>query len=176
MAILRRINDRICYIEEILISYGVILMAVVLIANVIARTVFSNSLKPAEEIGQLLMIMVTFIGVSYGARLGRHIQMTAIFDLAPIKIKRIILHITSLVTSVCLFLLSYLGIQYVQRVMMSGRITPALQAPMWIMYAFVPLGFFIAGLQYLMILLLNIIEKDKLYIGSEKTLDNSKSA
>ncbi len=99
--------------------------------------------------------------------------MTAIFDLVPVNIKRIILYITSIVTSVFLFLLGFLGIQYVQRVMMSGRITPALEMPMWIMYAFVPLGFFMAGLQYLIILLLNIIETDTLYIGSEKPFDDT---
>ncbi len=173
MDFLKKVNRWMHCIEEIIISYGVILIAVVLIANVIARTVFLNSLKPAEEIGQLLMIMVTFIGVSYAARLGRHIQMTAIFDLVPVNIKRIILYITSIVTSVFLFLLGFLGIQYVQRVMMSGRVTPALEMPMWIMYTFVPLGFFMAGFQYLIILLLNIIETDTLYIGSEKPFDDT---
>lgn len=172
MEILRKISDKMRHIEEFIISYGILFMAVILIANVIARTVFSNSLKPAEEIGQLLMVMVTFIGVSYASRLGRHIQMTALFDIAPKRIKKIILYITSSITSLFLFALSYLGIKYVQRVMISGRITPALQVPMWIMYAFVPLGFFMAGIQYLTILILNIKDQDNLYIGSDKPLED----
>jgi len=71
---------------------------------------------------------------------------------------------------VVLWWLGYLGTLYVNRIMGSGRITPSLQFPMWILYIFVPLGFFLASLQYLVTIIVNIKDKEKIYIGSEKTL------
>jgi hypothetical protein len=52
----------------------------------------------------------------------------------------------------------------------SGRITPSLQFPMWILYIFVPIGFFLASIQYLVTILMNIKDKESIYIGSERTL------
>lgn len=165
MNLIINLNKKVRKLEELLISYGIIIMAIVLVANVISRVVFSNSIQAAEEIGQVLIVMITFIGTSYAARMGKHITMSALIDSIPRKYKKFYIYFTSAVSTVLLWWLGYLGTLYVLRIMNSGRITPSLQFPMWILYIFVPLGFFLASLQYLVTIVANIQDKEKSILG-----------
>ncbi len=85
---LRKIDDFVSMLTEWILSVGVILMAVVLVSNIVARKVFSASIPAADEIGSILIVIVTFSGIGYAARKGRHIRMTALFDAAPYKVKK----------------------------------------------------------------------------------------
>lgn len=164
------LNKKIRKFEELIISYGIIIMSIVLVTNVFSRVVLNSSIQAAEEIGQILIVAVTFIGVSYAARMGKHITMSALIDSIPRRFKKPYIYFTSSISTVLLWWLGYLGTLYVTRIMNSGRITPSLQFPMWILYIFVPLGFFLASLQYLVTIVVNIKDKENIYIGSEKTL------
>lgn len=164
------LNKKIRKFEELIISYGIIIMSIVLVANVFSRVFLNSSIQAAEEVGQILIVAVTFIGISYAARMGKHITMSALIDSIPRRFKKPYIYFTSSISTVLLWWLGYLGTLYVNRIMGSGRITPSLQFPMWILYIFVPLGFFLASLQYLVTIVVNIKDKEKIYIGSEKTL------
>lgn len=168
MGALLKINKGLRKFEEFICSYGILAMAVMLIGNSFSRTVLGDSWKFAEEVGQIFMIIVTFIGTSYAARIARHIVMSAIFDLSPFNIKKVFLYVTSIITGVAMLYLGYLSTEYVMTVYASARITPALGIPMWTFYAFVPLGFFLTAFQYFLTLVLNIKEQKELYLGSEK--------
>jgi len=164
------LNKKIRKFEEFIISYGIIIMSIVLVANVFSRVILNSSIQAAEEIGQILIVTVTFLGVSYAARMGKHITMSALIDSIPRRFKKPYIYFTSAVSTVLLWWLGYLGTLYVNRIMGSGRITPSLQFPMWILYIFVPIGFFLASVQYLVTILMNIKDKESIYIGSERTL------
>jgi TRAP-type C4-dicarboxylate transport system permease small subunit len=164
------LNKKIRKFEEFIISYGIIIMSIVLVANVFSRVVLNSSIQAAEEIGQILIVTVTFLGVSYAARMGKHITMSALIDSIPRRFKKPYIYFTSSISTVLLWWLGYLGTLYVNRIMVSGRITPSLQFPMWILYIFVPIGFFLASLQYLVTIVMNIKDKENIYIGSERTL------
>ena len=47
-----KINRIILKVEDFILSYGIVAMAVLLITNVFFRSVLNNSLKFAEEVGQ----------------------------------------------------------------------------------------------------------------------------
>jgi C4-dicarboxylate transporter DctQ subunit len=168
MRALLKLNKGLRYIEEFILGYGVLVMAAMLIGNSLSRTVFGNSWRFAEEVGQMLMVIVCFVGISYAARIARHIVMSAIFDLSPHGVKKLFLYVSSLLTGFVMLYLAYLSAEYVLTVYQSARITPALRIPMWTFYSFVPLGFFFTAVQYLLILLLNITDQKELYLGSEK--------
>ncbi|MGD2173419.1 MAG: TRAP transporter small permease subunit, partial [Gammaproteobacteria bacterium] len=78
--ILDQIDNVISRIEEFMMATGVILMAVNTIANVISRFIFNHSIIFAEELNSVFILLVTFAGVGYAARHGRHIRMSAIYD------------------------------------------------------------------------------------------------
>jgi len=162
-------NKLLCKIEEFILSYGIIVMSVILIGNVISRSVFNNSWKFAEEVGQCLLFFVTFVGVSYATRKGKHIRMSAIFDAVSDKSKKVLMIIVSGITSVTMFYIAYLGLQYTLKVHRIGRVTPALRFPMFVIVGVVALGFFLSGIQYFLNLVLNLKEKE-VYVGTEKPI------
>lgn len=164
---LDRIMDR---LEEIILSYSIILMSILLILNVFFRVVLNNSLTFAEETGQFLVIVNTFMGISYCAKKARHINMSAIFDLMPMRIKKIFILIIHSGTSVMMFYLAYLATRYIYGIYLIGRVSPALRIPMWLFLIFVPLGFFTAGIQYARNFVKNVREKE-VYLSDRKKLE-----
>ena len=84
------IDHKIAKLEEFIMAIGVILMAVNTIANVISRFIFNHSIIFAEELNSTFILLVTFAGVGYAARHGRHIRMSAIYDAMSFKIRKIL--------------------------------------------------------------------------------------
>jgi len=70
-------------IEEILLSSSVLLIAAMTIANVFCRSLLGFSLAVTDEVAQVAIIVLCFTGLSYAAGKGRHIRMTAIYDMLP---------------------------------------------------------------------------------------------
>lgn len=157
-------------IEEFILSGSIIIMAMILIGNVISRSIFNKSWPFAEEIGQFLVITTTFIGVSYCARKGKHISMSALFDICNNKVKKIMIYFIAFITSIVLFYLAYITLMYTIKIHELGRVTPALRIPSSYFAAFMPIGFFLAGVEYFQIFLLNIKNKD-VYFSRDKYLE-----
>jgi TRAP-type C4-dicarboxylate transport system permease small subunit len=145
-------------------------MALILIGNVISRSIFNRSWTFAEESGQFLVIAITFIGISYAARQARHISMSAIFDLIPTQLKKVFIIIISAVTAIAMFYLAYLSFKYMLSVYELGRVTPALGVPMYLVILFIPLGFIFGGIQYARNLVINLKEKE-VYLSYDKKLE-----
>ena len=65
---MKKVDEMISKIEELFLSFSIILMAAILIGGVFARVVLNSSLTFTEEVGQILNIIVTFFGIGYCAR------------------------------------------------------------------------------------------------------------
>jgi TRAP-type C4-dicarboxylate transport system permease small subunit len=154
------IDTAISRIESVLLAVGVLLMAANTISNVVGRFVFQSSLFFSEELNRILIILITFAGISYAARQGRHIRMSAIFDALPPRPRKVMMIIISLVTAVFMLGLAWYSTQYILTQAGRGRVLPSLQIPVWIILVWVPVGFFMTGLQYLLTAIKNLIEKD----------------
>lgn len=152
-------------IEAIMLAMGVLLMALNTCINVVARFVFGEGLFFAGEINRILIILITFAGIGFAARLGRHIRMSAFFDMLPDKGRKFVMIIVAIVTAIIMFALAYFSFQYVVSVYERGRILPALGFEIWWIYIWVPLGFAITGLQYLLTAYKNLISKE-VYLSS----------
>ena len=153
-------------LESMMLALGVILMATNTVANVIGRFVFQNSLFFSEEVNRILIILITFSGISYAARHGRHIRMSAIFDKMMPPARKVAMIFIALVTAAVMFALAYFSISYILTVAKSGRILPALQIPVYWIYLWVPVGLALTGLQYGMTAIRNMVSKD-VYLSSQ---------
>ena len=154
------IDNTIARIEAILLATGVLLLAANTIANVLGRFVFQNSIFFSEELNRVLIIMITFAGISYAARHGRHIRMSALFDALPPRPRKMMMVVISLVSGVIMLALAWYALHYIQTQAGRGRVLPALQIPVWWTLVWVPVGFFMTGAQYLLTALKNLLEKD----------------
>ncbi len=167
---LKKIDRAVMRIEEFILSSGIIIMAAILIGNVIARRVFKSSWTFAEELGQLLVVIVTFMGLGYGVRKGQHVSMSAILDLAPKKMKKVMVIFIATISMLTMFIFAYYSYKYTLTVIARGRVTPALEMPRYITTMFLPIGFILGGIQYLINLILNIKHKDEIYLSNERPL------
>ncbi len=163
---IKTIDNIIMKIEKFFLSYSIILTTIVLVGNVIARRVFMNSWSWAEEVGQFLVVVTTFMGVGYAAREGSHINMSALIDLSANKVKKVIAVLSAIITMITMFIFAYYSFKYFTTVVASGRVTPALELPVYIITMFMPIGFTLGGIQYLINLVLNLKYKDDIYFNN----------
>jgi len=162
------------WFEGVVLAAGVLLMAVNTIGNVIGRFVFDRSIYFSEELNQFLIVLITFVGIGYAARQGRHIRMTAIYDALPHRGRKALMTVICIVTGLTMLALAFYAYSYVVTVAASGRLLPALQVPIWWAYVWVPIGFAVTGLQYLMGAVRNLTERD-VYL-SATTVDSYEDA
>lgn len=160
IGILDKIDNAIARLEEAIMATGVILMAINTITNVISRFVFNHSIIFAEELNSIFILLVTFAGIGYAARHGRHIRMSAIYDAMPQHIRKILMMAITGITAAFMFLLAWYAVEYILNLYSKGRIYPALGIPIYISYVWVPVGFLVTGIQYALTLVKNIREKD----------------
>ncbi|AUH35140.1 TRAP transporter small permease [Paracoccus tegillarcae] len=158
--ILGVIDVVIAKIEAFLLAAGVLLMAANTVANVVGRYLLGESIFFSEELNQALIILITFAGISYAARHGRHIRMSAFFDAMPFRMRKTMMIIISGITGAMMLLLCWYSVDYLMAQMGRGRLLPALQIPQWWIIVWVPLGFFLTGLQYMLTTVKNMIDKD----------------
>lgn len=169
----KKIETIIEKIEEWVVSLSVIIMAILMVVSVFMRTVLNRSLTFSEEIGQLLLIIVSFFGIGYCVRRNRHVNMSMVFDAANKKGKKVMMFIVSIVSAALMILLFVLSIQYIMSVAKLGRTSPALRIPMSWFYISLPIGFIIAAVEYIRTLVANLKHKDKVYISSEVSLEET---
>jgi C4-dicarboxylate transporter, DctQ subunit len=161
------VDHAIARFEAFVLAFGVILMAVNSIANVIGRFVFAQSIYFTEELNQFLIVLVTFVGISYAARKGRHIRMSAFYDQLSERGRKVMMILVAAVTAAVLFVLAYYSFEYVMRVAKLGKVTPSLQVPLYLTYIWVPLGLLMTAIQYVLTVVKNL-QADEVYISYEQ--------
>ena len=164
---LNLVDGWIARFEALVLAYGIILMAVNSIANVVGRFALGQSIYFSEELNQFLIVLVTFVGLGYAARKGRHIRMSAIYDQLTDSQRKILMIFIAALTSLVMFVLAWYSYRYVADVASQGRVTPSLQIPLYWTYIWVPIGFAITGIQYLLTVVRNLRE-DEVYLSYEQ--------
>ncbi|MBV1787826.1 TRAP transporter small permease [Marinobacterium sp. D7] len=160
------IDSIISRLEAAGLALSVLLMALNTISNVIGRFVFQESLFFSEEVNRILIVLITFAGIGYAARHGRHIRMSAIYDALPTAMRKVFMVGIAVISSLCMFALCYFSVGYIDKVATSGRILPALQIPVYWIYLWVPVGFAVTGIQYALTAVKNLVEKD-IYLSTK---------
>ena len=154
------IDAQISRLEGSMLAVGVIAMTINTIAAVISRFVFNNAITYTDELNVIFIVVVTYAGLSYAARKGRHIRMSAIYDAMPAKTRKVMMIVMASVTSAFMFFLSFYSYYYIFEVYESGRILPALGLPVFYIYLWVPVGLIMTGLQYAFTVVKNLAESD----------------
>jgi len=148
------------WFENIVLSVSIMAMAVLNIANVLGNNLLGQGIMFTVEINQALLVIITFIGVSKGARHGRNIRMSAIYDQAKGHWRKGMNIVITAGSAAVMFYLCWYAVIYEAQVRSIGQTTPNLGIPLWVLYLAVPLGLFLAGLQYTLTTLRNLISRD----------------
>lgn len=170
MKVFRWLDKGLMRLEEFILSFSIILISIMVVGNVIAREVFSSgAFGFYAEVSKFAIIMTTFMGLGYAGRKGRHISMSAFYDFAPFKVRKVMMIIISLFTSILMFAMAYFTTSLVQFHHSTGAVTASLELPTYYMSIAIPVGFFIAGVQFLRNTIINFSKKakDKVYLGTD---------
>lgn len=164
VSVLDRVDRSVDFIERWTLILGILLMAALNIVNVLARNLLDNSLPFVGEVSQILIILVTFLGVGYAARQGRHIRMTALYDQLGERMRRWVMAAIALSTAALLFVLAWYALEYVLQTRQIGSVTAALRIPLYLVYAAAPLGLALGSVQYLLTAARNLLA-DRAYVS-----------
>lgn len=156
LTLIRGIDRTLEYAEVFIVGGSILFMALIMVTHVLGRTFFRMGIPGVTEITELLIILITFVGVSYAVRRARHISMSAFYDQLRGVARKTLLVVICLLTGALLFFLAWEALGYVQTIHGRGRTSSALNIPLWMIYAVLPIGFFLAGLQYWLTALRNV--------------------
>ena len=153
-------------VEEVVLSYGTISLAVLVIGSVLSRTVLNRSWIFMEEVASTIMIFITFLGLGYCVRKARHIRMSAIHDMLPQSARKVLIIIVSLFTGMVMLVMGYWALLYTSQVYTAGNVTPALRVPFYFIIMWIPIGFFMAAVEYFMAIYKNLRSRE-VYLSIE---------
>lgn len=148
------------YIEKTILGCSVLFLAGLLIVHVLGRQLFGSGVTGQVELTQLSLIIMTFAGLGYGVRRARHICMSAFYDQLSGWPRKALLVLISLLTGALMFYFAWYAWEYVSAIHSRGRTSSALQIPLWIPYLAAPIGFALAGIQYWLTAIRNLISRD----------------
>lgn len=147
-------------LEAVIIGASVLCMALLMSAHVLGQLLFGQGIPGTYEVTEMLIVVMTFVGVGYAARHSRHISMSAIYDQLRGNARKTLLIIICLGTAVLMFFFAWKSLQYVVTIHDRGRASSSLHFPMWIVYLALPVGFTLAGIQYVMTTIRNLVSPD----------------
>ena len=156
LAVLDSIDQGLGWFERTIIASSVLLMALLMSAHVIGNLLFNHGIPGTYEITEMLIVIITFVGVGYAARHARHIRMSALYDILNERWRKILLIIISVGTATLMFYFAYKSAQYDLALYTRGRTSSALQIPMWVVNLALPVGFTLAGIQYVLTTIRNL--------------------
>ncbi len=160
LSVLDSIDRGLGWIERTVIASSVLLMAFLMSAHVVGNLLFNRGIPGTYEITEMLIVIITFVGVGYAARHARHIRMSAVYDLLSGRLRKALLITISVGTAALMFYFAYKSAQYDLALYARGRTSSALHIPMWMINLALPVGFTLAGIQYSLTTIRNLFSDD----------------
>lgn len=137
---LKRAGDALSRMCLSLAAAALLIVIVISFTNVVLRYVFLRPIAWAEELMLFLMIFSVYTGAISVAWEQRHIRLEGIRNMAPPRFRRPIEIVSALVLIAILAPIIYSSTTVVALLQEMGQTSDAMQAPMWVPQAVVPVG------------------------------------
>ena len=160
LSILNAIDQAFGWIECVVVAGSVLIMAALMSAHVVGNLLFDRGIPGTYEVTEMLIVVMTFVGVGYAARCARHISMSAIYDQLSGGLRKALLILICLGTGGLMFYFAYKSAQYDITLYERGRASSSLGVPLWMVNLALPIGFTLAGVQYLLTIIRNLVSDD----------------
>ena len=136
-------------LEEIILIILMVAMTISVVIQVFSRTVLNVSPSWTEEVARYMLVWITFVGASLGAKRGAHMGVEAFTMILPKKVQKVVAAITWLLCAAFTAITCVYSISILQLQMATGQVSAAIQLPMWIPYAGVTVGMFLMTIRFL---------------------------
>ncbi len=160
LSALSALDQGLGWVERMIITACVLIMALLMSGHVVGNLIFDHGIPGTYEVTEMLIVIITFVGVGYAARHARHIRMSAVYDMLSGRMRKGLLIIISVGTAVLMFYFAYKSAQYDFEIFSRGRTSSSLHIPLWIVNLALPIGFTLAGVQYVLTTIRNLFSDD----------------
>lgn len=139
MKVIKWLDD---HFEEFLMILCLVAITVVMFMQVIIRKIpWIPALTWAEEFCRYAWIWSVFLSLPYTIKRCSMLRVTVLLDLMPQKVRKILDIVVDVIIIASMALLLYHSVPLVVDRYISAETSPAMLWPMWVMYAFMILGF-----------------------------------
>ncbi|MDY0235804.1 MAG: TRAP transporter small permease [Gudongella sp.] len=143
MAVVKWLDE---HLEETILVFLLAAISIIMMTQVVARTVFSSMSWP-EEFSRYCYIWTVFLSLGYTIKKGNMLRVGLLMDLLPHKLRKSMEILTNLIMLALFGILFYYSIVYTNKIRITGQTSPAMQIPMWIMYLSTIIGFGLASIR-----------------------------
>ncbi len=133
--------------EETLLMLLLVAISLVMMAQVIMRYFFHQSMSWPEEFCRFCFVYSGFISMGYCVRKGKMLKVDILLGLFPEALQKALDLVSRLVTLAFFMYLAYHAWFATANSMRGGMKSPAMELPMWIIYAAVLLGAFLGTIR-----------------------------
>ncbi|MGE4276973.1 MAG: TRAP transporter small permease [Lawsonibacter sp.] len=127
-------------LEESILMVLLVAISVVMMAQVVMRYCFHQSMSWPEEFCRFCFVYSGFISIGYCVRRGKMLKVDILVGFFPMKMQKIVDILGQLVTLIFFAYMTYYAFLSTKASMAGGMKSPALELPLWILYASVFLG------------------------------------
>lgn len=141
--LMHKFNNVVERYEKEFITWLMIIMSALIFLQVIMRYVFNNSLSWSEELTVFISTYMIWVAGSFAIKKDAHLRITLFIDMLGEKSRVIAYILIDVIWLLFSFYMIYLGEKMVRMSFINKRISPAMQVPMWIIYAALLIGSFL---------------------------------
>lgn len=135
---LRFLDDN---LEKCICVFLMSTMSLLLAVQVFMRYVMSASLSWSEELARYVFIWLVYMGISYGARIMKHIKIEAALGLFPVRLRPYVVILGDVIFFCFAVYICQSAYFLVKKQMLLRQSSPAIGLPMWVVYAAPMVGF-----------------------------------
>ncbi len=163
------------HLEESVLILCLIGIATIMMVQVILRKIpFIKPLEWAEEMCRFLWVISVFLTLPFTIRKASIIRVSVVVDLLPPAARKAVKLVVDVIILVCVSLLFYHSIDVYKQVAVSVELSPAMLWPMTRIYIFMVIGFLLAVIRSVQMLVINIKNYGKKDLTTvEKTMQEA---
>jgi C4-dicarboxylate transporter DctQ subunit len=149
---MQRLGRWLVRVEDGAMVAGMVVATVLIGTQVVLRYVFDTSITWAEELTRYAIVWMSFVGAGMGVRASAHITVDLIPAALPEQGRALLRRAMAVAGTGFGLVLAWLGTVLVLRAFEGGQVSPALEAPMYLVYLVIPLGGGLLAFRFLEVL------------------------
>ncbi len=131
-------------LEEGVLTFGLLGLAVMCFVEVLSRYLFNHSFTWYEEFARYFMVFLTFLGASLGVKYGIHFSMDFVVTRVPRRLGNFLRVLSNLISAVLFAAVAWLAWEHAWKMKGFGTTSAAMGLPMF--WAYLPVAVFSATL------------------------------
>jgi len=148
---MKRLDFILDKIEDFLCTLFACVMSVSILIQVINRNTLQIPITWCEELARYCMVWLIFVGISAGVKKGSHIGVDALVNILPDNVRRFVKKAVQILVTFLYGYLTVLAVEITMGIRETGQVSPAMQIPMYIVYAGLIVGLFMSTLRSIQI-------------------------